>query len=248
MLNKKFKIINFEKFLSPKKKYNLIRLGRNFDGGYLVDKQSIKQTKTFISLGINDDWSFQKDFLKINKNVIIRCYDNNTSLVFLIKIFLQKLIFFLYYGPSDIILALKNIIDYIFFLKPKISKKNISYNDLVRITNNLPSPFFFKIDIEGSEYRILDDLLKIKNKISGMVIEFHDIDLFPHKIKKFIKRNSLKLIHIHANNYGLKWNEANIIELTFSKTSKAIPGKLYFPHKLDQPNIKNNQEIKIKFK
>jgi len=58
MLNKKFKIINFEKFLSPKKKYNLIRLGRNFDGGYLVDKQSIKQTKTFISLGINDDWSF----------------------------------------------------------------------------------------------------------------------------------------------------------------------------------------------
>ena len=29
------------------------------------------------------------------------------------------------------------------------------------------APFFFKIDIEGSEYRILEDILRLKKKISG---------------------------------------------------------------------------------
>lgn len=80
-------IVNFPKFLKPKKKYKLIRIGKNNDGGYLVDEQSIKDAKTLISLGINDDWSFEKDFVKINKNVDLRCYDNNTSSIFLIKIF-----------------------------------------------------------------------------------------------------------------------------------------------------------------
>tara|TARA_Y100000591_G_C21830851_1_gene699494 strand:- start:609 stop:1355 length:747 start_codon:yes stop_codon:yes gene_type:complete len=248
MINNKLKKINFPKFLKPRYKYKLIRIGKNHDGGYLVDKQSIKNTKTFISLGINDDWSFEKDFYKINKSVDIKCYDNNTSLIFLVKIFLKKLIFFVYFGVNETLKSFFNIIDYLFFLKSKISNKHISYNDLIKLTKKLESPFFLKIDIEGSEYRILQDILKLKNKISGMVIEFHDVDLFSDKIKKFIKKSDLKLIHIHANNYGLEWNEANIIELTFSKKPKILGKNVYFPNELDQPNVKRNKEIKINFK
>lgn len=248
MKNSNLKKINFPKFFKPKYKYKLIRIGKNFDGGYLVDKQSIKNTKTFISLGINDDWSFEKDFLRLNKNVNIKCYDNNTSLIFLIKIFLKKLIFFIYYGVSETFKSFFNIFDYLFFLKSKISNKYISHNDLVKLTKKLEGPFFLKIDIEGSEYRILQDILRLKNNISGMVIEFHDIDLFSNKIKKFIKKSGLKLIHVHANNYGLEWNEANILEITFSKRPNIIGKNVYFPNVLDQPNLKKNKEIKINFK
>jgi hypothetical protein len=240
-------IVNFPKFLKPKKNYKLIRVGKNNDGGYLVDEQSIKDTKTLISLGINDDWSFEKDFLKINKNVNLRCYDNNTSLTFLIRIFFKKFIFFIYYGFIEIFTSFLNIIDYYFFLKKKISKKHITYKDLQKLTKKFKPPFFFKIDIEGSEYRILDDILKLKKKISGIVIEFHNIDLFSEKIKNFIKKNQLKLIHAHANNYGIEWNETNIIELTFSKKPKMIGKKTKFPNILDHPNIKKNKEIKINF-
>lgn len=240
-------IINFPKFLKPKKKYNLIRIGKNNDGGYLVDEQSIKDTKTLISLGINDDWSFEKDFLKINKNVNLRCYDNNTSLIFLSKIFFRKLIFFIYYGFRETFKSFFNIIDYFLFLKPKISNKYITYKDLQKLAKKLKAPFFFKIDIEGSEYRVLEDILQLKREISGIVIEFHNIDLFSEKIKNFIKKNHLKLIHAHANNYGIKWNEANIIELTFSKKPEIIGNKPKFPNILDQPNIKKNKEIKINF-
>ena len=248
MKKSNLKKINFPRFLKPRHKYKLIRIGKNYDGGYLVDKKSIENTKTFISLGINDDWSFEKEFLKINKNVNIKCYDNNTSLIFLLKIFLKKLIFCIYYGLNETLKSFFNIIDYLFFLKSKISNKYISHNDLIKLTKKLEAPFFLKIDIEGSEYRILQDILKLKNKISGMVIEFHDIDLFSSKIKKFIQKSGLKLIHIHANNYGLEWNEANIVELTFSQRPKIIGKNIYFPNKLDQPNIKKNKEIKINFK
>jgi len=38
------------------------------------------------------------------------------------------------------------------------------------------------MDIEGGEYRILDNLIKHQDKICGIVIEFHDIDLHLEKI------------------------------------------------------------------
>jgi hypothetical protein len=240
-------IVNFPKFLKPKKEYKLIRIGKNNDGGYLVDEQSIKDAKTLISLGINDDWSFEKDFVKINKNVDLRCYDNNTSLIFLIKIFFKKFIFFIYYGFIETFKSFFNIIDYFLFLRTKISKKYVTYKDLQKLTKKFKAPFFFKIDIEGSEYRILEDILRLKKKISGIVIELHNIDLFFEKIKNFIEKNQLKLIHAHANNYGIEWNENNIIELTFSKKPKMIGKKPNFPNTLDQPNIKKNKEIKINF-
>jgi ABC-type Mn2+/Zn2+ transport system ATPase subunit len=107
--------------------------------------------------------------------------------------------------------------------------------------------FFLKIDIEGSEYRILDDLIKLQKKLCGVVIEFHNIDLFLNKIKRFINLNKLQLIHIHANNVGILLNDNNIIELTFAKNPETIGTKIKFPNELDQPNLKNLPEIKLNF-
>ena len=43
---------------------NLIRLGNKFDGGYIIDKRVINKTNAIISCGLNDEWSFEKDFQK----------------------------------------------------------------------------------------------------------------------------------------------------------------------------------------
>ena len=53
------------------------------------------------------------------------------------------------------------------------------------------SDIFLKIDIEGSEYRILDSILENQNRISGIAIEFHDCDLHLDKIKRFIDKLSI---------------------------------------------------------
>ena len=66
MLPKQFK---------PKYKYNLIRIGRNNDGGYLVEKDSILKSNSLVSFGMGFDWSFEKDFFNYRK-IPIHCYDH----------------------------------------------------------------------------------------------------------------------------------------------------------------------------
>jgi len=43
-----------------------------------------------------------------------------------------------------------------------------------------------------------------------------------NKIKRFIKRFKLKLIHIHPNDCGALHGEANVLELTFAKKPTVI--------------------------
>jgi len=61
-----------------------------------------------------------------------------------------------------------------------------------------------KIDIEGNEYRIIDSIVRHADKITFLVIEFHET--FPYRpvfisaIKKLQKK--FKIVHFHANNFG----------------------------------------------
>ena len=59
----KYENMSFDKILKPKYNYDLIRIGRDNDGGYLVEKKSLENTQSLISLGISDDWSFEEQFL-----------------------------------------------------------------------------------------------------------------------------------------------------------------------------------------
>ena len=111
---------------------------------------------------------------------------------------------------------------------------------------------FFKIDIEGSEYRILDELLKFQSLISGLVIEFHDIDIHREKIVSFIKNFKLNLCHIHGQNPGgdeyLDNNKDPIqIEMTFTRSNEIKSNEPKIPHVLDQPADKRFPEVKLNF-
>lgn len=106
---------------------------------------------------------------------------------------------------------------------------------------------FLKIDIEGSEYRFLDDIVENDERITGMVIEMHDVDIHLAEIKKFINQLSLDLVHVHANNYAPIRADDDlpiVLELTFSKYSN-VSTEYKLPHKLDMPNNKNCSDYEI---
>ena len=42
----------------------LVRVGPKLDGGYVIDKKSILDADIIITCGLNDDWEFEKFFLK----------------------------------------------------------------------------------------------------------------------------------------------------------------------------------------
>ena len=129
--------------------------------------------------------------------------------------------------------------------------KFIEFNNI--ISHKLDS-VFLSIDIEGSEYDILQYLHELTDNLVGLNIEFHNVDKNLDKIEKFIKKSNLLLIHTHINNFGSISNDIpTVIELSFSKnrnrnltSESSMTNEL--PISLDQPNDKNGTDYSVKFK
>ena len=63
----------------------LSRLGPRGDGGYVVPADQIPHCRFLISLGLCDNWKFDKDFLKLNPAVKIVGVDHTVGPVFFIS-------------------------------------------------------------------------------------------------------------------------------------------------------------------
>ena len=103
--------------------------------------------------------------------------------------------------------------------------------------------------IEGSEYRCLEAIILNQEKICGLAIEFHDVDLHLDKINYFIKKLNLTLIHVHANNSSpvTSFGIPLVLELTFSRNCERSPQETFLPHILDAPNDPRKPEILLSF-
>ena len=130
-------------------------------------------------------------FLKTNKIPII-CFDHTINKSYWKKRFFNDIGAAIYNLNFKYI---KNTIDRFFESKNffklsnvKLLNETVSNGYIKKIINkeNLKKNLFFKIDIEGSEYRLLEELKEFQDIISGLVIEFHDIDLHIEKINNFI--------------------------------------------------------------
>jgi hypothetical protein len=232
MLSKEFK---------PKYLYDLLRIGKNNDGGYLVESNSIQTAKSLISFGIGNDWSFETQLKKI-KNIPIFAYDHTIERNEELPQFKS------FFNPQR-----SN-----HFFRKKIGETLVTNNNtnIEKIINDfnlyflgLKPLFFFKIDIEGSEYIILNEVIKFSKSMSGIVIEFHDVHVNLSTILKFITEVDLDLCHIHANNYGGvdSNNVPKVLELTFARSPVKIDGRLTIPHILDQKNNPKKEETIIQF-
>ena len=242
--------MTFSLFFKPKHNYFLERIGKENDGGYLINSDAILKSKYLLSFGIFDDWSFEKNFIEYNKNVKVICYDDVISFNFIFTRSIKKIILDLYkFKFTNIFNNLFTIMDYILIKnKIKFYKKKIVRGDIEKIMNNLDQ-VFLKVDIEGNEYEILEDILKVQNNISALIIEFHDVDKNRDVIERFIEKFKLNLTHIHPNNYGKldKNNDPIIIELSFEKYPKILEGNVTLPNILDQKNNPKKNDIFLKF-
>ena len=109
------------KFLKPYhiKLSNLIRIGPKTDGGYIIDKRVLSKTNILITCGLNDDWEFEKSFLKKKPATKITAFDHTVNKKFWIKRFKKDFISLLLLKKIKIgpILDVFKYIDYFFFFK-----------------------------------------------------------------------------------------------------------------------------------
>ena len=245
-------------------KHNLLRIGPRFDGGYIIDKRIIKKSKTIITCGLNDDWKFEKHFLKINPNSKVIAYDHTVNKKFWKKRFKKDLLGLLMLKKLNLnkILDTFKYIDYKFFFKEKnihiskkvvLNKKNKNEISIKEILNKKQN-IVLKIDIEGDEYKILKAVNNNYHKINLLIIEFHNISKNMTKIKKFLSNSKLKIIHLHANNYGGvdKFNNPNVIEISLINSKKFLVNRKksteHYPIPgLDFKNLKRREDIRLRF-
>jgi len=248
------------------KKNKLIRIGPKKDGGYVVHKNISKNVDYLVSCGLYHDWHFEKKFLRYQKKCYLLAYDHTVTKKFWIQYTFKNFVDFLLLKKLTIrkILDIFKYFEYKYFFKnnnkhfvKKIGNKNSKKETTIdHIFNKLPlkKKIILKIDIEGDEYKILNDIKKNENRIDHLIIEFHNVCKNLNKIENFLKKNKLlKLLHIHANNYdNVIAGIPNTIEMTFvnklNYKKEIIKKKIKYPiEHLDFPNHKSKKDINLYF-
>ena len=233
----KQKILEFIELVKPiKTNHDLIRLGGDTDGGYLIPND-IENIDTCFSPGVSEVADFENDLTKRG----IKCFLADYSV--------EK--------PP-----IKNIL-FDFEKKYLGNKNNEMFMTLESwIESKAPNKndFILQMDIEGAEYSVVfDTSSETLDKFRILVIEFHGLDslfnrmgfeLIDLTFTKLLK--NFKVVHIHPNNC-CKPIESNgiaippIMEFTLlrkdriTQTSK----KLSFPHKFDRANIAQNIDFSL---
>lgn len=221
------KNITLPKILQPYSCADLIRVGKDNDGGYLVNKNDIHNTKSLLSFGIGEDVSFEKNFISLNQCPIY-AYDETIG-----------------EEHKD------------FFVDNKtLYHENISMSNIKNILDTAGTELFLNCDIDGGEYDILYELINQSHRFIGVTIEFHDISQYEqfNELSNFISKFELRLIHTHINNYTYVIRQdgtytPSVIELTFSssKENTELKRNIPLPHPLDMANNPNDDEFRISF-
>lgn len=186
---------------------NLIRLGRNCDGGYVLPRELINDN--LISCGIGNDISFEEDYIRMVEHPNIHCFDGT----------IEKF-------PSENPL-------YSFHCKnigPYDDDDNISLNTIFSCFFKGQNKVFVKIDIESAEYGAFSTLSQENlKKIDCLLLEVHDISLKYFDLCSLMSKlnSELVLIHIHDNNCGGYFSHnnksyGNCYELTFINKDRIL--------------------------
>ena len=218
------KNMTLPKIFQPFACEDLIRLGKDNDGGYLVNKEDVMSSKRLISFGIGQDISFETDFINENTVDVIAFDQSITDL------------------------NVKN--DMITHYSINVGKNNIE-DILTKSGNSLflkcdidGAEYEILDTLIRNSHRFTGAAIEFHNITTPKM--FNDLT-------NFISKFDLRLIHIHVNNYSYiiadDINFADVVELSFSSSRKntSLSDRISLPHRLDMPNNPDDEEFKIIF-
>lgn len=226
-------------WLCPYQVNDLVRLGRNHDGGYITSKTAIDSSTALLGLGLGDDWSFENHWHTIKSTDSIHIYDGsdcknswNQDLIDSFQKFCHGSV--------------------------KYIDQNITAKNFEHALDLLGNRVFVKMDIEGSEYELTDLIIRHCDRITGITMEFHDCNGQRQKFVNTVKKlnNYFKIVHFHGNTYsGDTYFErpmllTDALEISFVHPqfceSSQLRTQVHIPE-LDWSNCENFEDIEYFF-
>lgn len=200
----------------------LVKLGGFKDGAYVADYFSLKESKILISGGVGSNVRFESDFFDINKQVNIVLVDLTVSVVRMIA---RGFYHFIKKGQSGY-RSLSEVLNYLFFIRQgRLIKKYLgnlfTINDILfKVNRQLDiRSIFIKLDIEGAEYDLLQNITDLKKNITGVCIEFHDLHKIENieKLKKLLAEHEFLIVHISVNEVCLtNGNYPSVLDISLA--------------------------------
>lgn len=241
-MTKRFRLDSSLLSLAPVIVPDLIRMGKDYDGGYIISERSVTASNGMLSFGVNDDWSFDQQWQTRKPQDKIHAYDGTISPTKM---------------PEDLQKSYRQFFGYQAVHFPvnvdiKSSPGQSSFDDIMIRMNR--DRVFLKMDIEGGEWHLTDSIMRHASAITGMVIEFHNTTrlrpLFLETVAKY--QEQFHVIHIHPNTSCALADDnfPTVVELSFINKSlwsgTEIRKELHLPG-LDQSNSSDINDIALYF-
>jgi hypothetical protein len=232
--------IFISRFRDNYKSVELVRIGGDSDGGYLVPN-ILNDIKYCFSAGVGPVSAFEKH---LSADYKIQSFMADASVS---------------YPPEQ---------DYNFifikkFLSSRTTGEFITLKDWIKTSfKDNTANIILQMDIEGSEFEVLTyESSEILAKFSSMIIEFHGLQNMSNK--NFLKMitgifekiySNFSICHVHPNNLSGVYilNGVQIpsnIEVTFIRNDLIngliLNSKVSLPHSLDKKNFNKAPEIKM---
>lgn len=235
------KSLNFPT-LSLVESYSLSRFGSVHDGGYILTDSAVLSSKFMISGGVGSNVEFESDILEFNSDIMLILVDGSTSFYrFLFRPikYLFSTSFFVHCENSSRFFKVK--------AKSKFEKMYIdedtSISFFLKKYGLADQKGILKLDIEGSEWSILNDILLNISNFNAICIEFHFISSHKERLEEFIQNlitNNFRVLSYSVNN-AVKFNTENecpeILEITFVQNCFLDDKKLLQRRSNDESNI-----------
>lgn len=254
-------------FLAPVETDGLMRVGNpHRDGGYVVPSAAVRESDALISFGVGTHWSFEVHFKQLNPAAEIHAYDHTVGEMRFRRDFQRGLVKFLLARTSlaDVRKRWGIWRSYRAFFPSRATHfqeeihhrgSKSTYASIDKIFGRTRSQrVFLKIDIEGCEYSIIDDVLRYAARINCIAIEFHDTEALRDTFCSAVKRwqRAFHIVHLHGTNLNHVAPDGlpNCVEMTFAAGATPSNAKLRpsLPlNGLDSPNNPNQPDRYIRF-
>jgi hypothetical protein len=262
--------------LKPVEAGGLIRLGLPRDGGYVVPQAQVMSASVLLSLGMKDDWSFDKDVVRANAGVRVIAVDRSVGRWF----FVRRIVASAFSVQTRRIVGdrrqvrkhlavLRNAVDYFAFFRGRhrhirkmvAGRDSASTVTIARLLQIAKAEWdhgvVLKMDIEGAEYELIPDIVSHQRWFGCVVVEFHALNrkasMFNLSVEALLEH--FRIVHIHGNNYSAcdPANDfPNAVEVTF--VNKALlagepaPSQHDYPRaELDYPNLPGRPDHRLRF-